>query len=134
VVLCGTQWGRDPTAPLTMGLILELTRNIGRENARMHADIGYLESCVQGARRPDLTLLLDVPVAVGLGRSLKRDVGKERDRFESERAEFFERVREGYLQRARMEPERLAIIDAGQGVDEVTASMVKVLESKSWIS
>src|SRR3979409_575134 len=37
VVLGGTQWGRDPTAPLTMGLILELTRNIGRENARMHA-------------------------------------------------------------------------------------------------
>src|SRR5712672_4449539 len=37
VVLCGTQWGRDPTAPLTMGLILELTRNIGRENVRMHA-------------------------------------------------------------------------------------------------
>src|SRR3954463_2376660 len=37
VVVCGTQWARDPTAPLTMGLILELTRNIGRENARMHA-------------------------------------------------------------------------------------------------
>src|ERR1700682_77094 len=37
VTLCGTQWGRDPTAPLTMGLILELTRNIGRESARMHA-------------------------------------------------------------------------------------------------
>jgi D-3-phosphoglycerate dehydrogenase len=37
VVLCGTQWGRDPTAPLTMGLMLELTRNIGRESARMHA-------------------------------------------------------------------------------------------------
>jgi phosphoglycerate dehydrogenase-like enzyme len=37
VMLCGTQWARDPTAPLTMGLILELTRNIGRENARMHA-------------------------------------------------------------------------------------------------
>ena len=37
IVLCGTQWGRDPTAPLAMGLILELTRNIGRENARMHA-------------------------------------------------------------------------------------------------
>jgi phosphoglycerate dehydrogenase-like enzyme len=37
VVLCGTQFGRDPTAPLTMGLILELTRNIGRESARMHA-------------------------------------------------------------------------------------------------
>ena len=37
IVLCGTQWNRDPTAALTMGLILELTRSIGRENARMHA-------------------------------------------------------------------------------------------------
>src|ERR1700686_1270982 len=37
VTLCGTQWGRDPAAPLAMGLILELTRNIGRESARMHA-------------------------------------------------------------------------------------------------
>ena len=37
IVYCGTQYGRDPTAPLTMGLILELTRGIGRENARMHA-------------------------------------------------------------------------------------------------
>src|SRR6476469_10134613 len=45
VVLCGTQFGRDPTAPLTMGLILELTRNIGRENARMHAG-EYLQKFV----------------------------------------------------------------------------------------
>ena len=37
VVICGTHWPRDPTAPLTMGMILELTRNIGRESARMHA-------------------------------------------------------------------------------------------------
>src|SRR3954454_9931052 len=37
VVVCGTQYGRDPTASLTMGLILELSRNIGRESARMHA-------------------------------------------------------------------------------------------------
>ena len=37
VTVCGTAWGKDPTAPLAMGLILELTRNIGRENARMHA-------------------------------------------------------------------------------------------------
>src|ERR1700686_939029 len=45
VVLCGTQWPHDPTAPLTMGLILELTRNIGRENARMHAG-EYLQKFV----------------------------------------------------------------------------------------
>jgi phosphoglycerate dehydrogenase-like enzyme len=37
IVVCGTNWPRDPTAALTMGMILELTRNIGRENARMHA-------------------------------------------------------------------------------------------------
>ena len=37
IVLCGTNFARDPTAPLAMGLILELTRNIGRESARMHA-------------------------------------------------------------------------------------------------
>ena len=41
VVLCGTTFARDPTAPLTMGLILELTRNIGRENARMHAGVPW---------------------------------------------------------------------------------------------
>jgi phosphoglycerate dehydrogenase-like enzyme len=45
VVLCGTQWGQDPTAPLTMGLILELTRGIGRENARMHAGEPWQKFC-----------------------------------------------------------------------------------------
>jgi dTMP kinase len=75
-------------------------------------DIRYLETIVQGARRPDLTLLLDVPVDVGLERSRKRDAGKTLDRFERERAEFFERVRGGYLLRARAEPERMAVIDA----------------------
>ena len=41
VLYCGTAFSRDPTAPLTMGLILELTRNIGRENARMHAGVPW---------------------------------------------------------------------------------------------
>ena len=98
------------------------------------AAIGALESLVQGTRRPDLTLLLDVPVAVGLERSRLRDVGKTRDRFERERAEFFERVRTGYLDRARAEPGRIAVIDAAQAVDQVTASITEVLESKAWIS
>jgi dTMP kinase len=97
-------------------------------------DIAALEALVQGPRRPDLTLLLDVPVAVGLERSRKRDVGKPKDRFERERAEFFERVRDGYLARARAEPGRMAIIDAASTVDEVTASIASVLEDRSWIS
>ena len=95
-------------------------------------DIARLESLVQGGRRPDLTLLLDVPVAVGLERSRRRDVGKVRDRFEAERAEFFERVRAGYLRRARAEPGRIAVIDASLPVDQVTAEMMRAVESRSW--
>jgi dTMP kinase len=98
------------------------------------ADISFLQTFVQGARRPDLTLLLDLPVDVGLARSQQRDAGKTRDRFERERAEFFERVRAGYLRQARAEPERVAVIDAAASVDEVTARITEVMESRSWIS
>jgi dTMP kinase len=97
-------------------------------------DIRFLETLVQGALRPDLTFLLDVPVDVGLERSRRRDAGGVRDRFDRERAEFFERVREAYLSRARAEPQRMAIIDAVASMDEVTTCMTKVLESRSWIS
>jgi dTMP kinase len=98
------------------------------------ADIGSLEALVQGTRRPDLTLLLDLPVELGLARSRRRDAGKTRDRFERERAEFFERVRAGYLARAHAEPQRLAIIDAGGPVEEVGAQILAALESRAWIS
>jgi dTMP kinase len=98
------------------------------------ADIAALETLVQGARRPDLTLVLDVPVAMGLERSRKRDIGKIQDRFELERAEFFQRVRDGYLARAGAEPGRIAVIDAARTVDEVTASIASVLEARAWIS
>jgi dTMP kinase len=98
------------------------------------ADIRNLEILVQGARRPDLTLLLDVPVAVGLQRSQRRDAGKVRDRFERERADFFERVRAEYLKRARAEPARMAVIDAAASQTDVAARIEAVLESRSWIS
>jgi dTMP kinase len=102
---------------------------------RMSADdIRSLEAMVQGGRRPDLTLLLDVPVEVGLGRSRLRDAGKSADRFERERAEFFERVRDGYLARARAEPERVAVIDAAASMDEVAARIIETLRARSWIS
>ncbi len=99
-----------------------------------HGDIERLESLVQGARRPDLTVILDVPVAVGLARSQRRDAGKLRDRFEREHADFFERVRDGYLSRARAEPLRMVVVDASLPADEVTLSIAALLESKSWIS
>jgi dTMP kinase len=98
------------------------------------AAIAHLETLVQGVRRPDLTLVLDVPVDVGLARSKKRDAGKVRDRFELERAEFFGRVRAAYLERVRAEPGRMTVIDASRSMDEVTRRIMAVLEAKKWIS
>jgi dTMP kinase len=96
--------------------------------------IRFLEGAVQGTRRPDLTLLLDVPVDVGLERARRRDAGRVADRFERERAEFFLRVRDTYLRRARAEPQRVEVIDAAAPVGEVAARIADVLRAKSWIS
>jgi len=101
--------------------------------------ISRLEALVQGARRPDLTLLLDVPVEVGLQRARARNAGGAavrvpQDRFETEREEFFERVRAAYLARAAAEPRRVAVIDGRGPAEEVTAQITAVLRSRSWIS
>jgi dTMP kinase len=96
--------------------------------------IRELESMVQGARRPDLTFLLDAPVEVALSRARHRNAtGAAVDRFESERAEFFVRVREAYLARAAAEPRRMRIVDAARSADEVCAQMIEILEEHAWI-
>jgi dTMP kinase len=96
-----------------------------------------LETLVQGTRRPDLTLLLDLPVSVGLARARQRNLAAGRpradDRFEAERAEFFERVRAAYLARALREPGRIVVIDGDRPADQVSADITAVLESKQWI-
>lgn len=90
----------------------------GRE---MNEDaIAWLENWVQGSLRPDLTLFLDVPVNVGLERAGNRS---DPDRFEGERAVFFERVRNRYLQQARAEPERFHVVDATQPLETVLAEV-----------
>jgi dTMP kinase len=96
--------------------------------------IRQLETMVQGARRPDLTVLLDAPVVQALQRARQRNAGAVADRFESERAEFFERVRNAYCARAAAEPNRIAVIDASQSVERVAAHILKLLEARSWIS
>jgi len=96
--------------------------------------IRQLEVMVLWARRPDLTVLLDAPVEQALQRARQRNAGAAVDRFESERAEFFERVRGAYLARAAAEPVRIAVADASQSVDEVAAQILAVLEARSWIS
>jgi dTMP kinase len=78
--------------------------------------IQTLEEWLVGDCRPDLTLLLDTPVAVGLARIQGRGA---LDRFESEECGFFERVRAVYRCRAVLEPERVKLIDASAAISEV---------------
>ena len=81
------------------------------------ARIAILEEWVQGPLRPDLTLLLDVPVEAGMSRIAGR--GKP-DRFEREDRQFFQRIRDSYLQRAAAEPQRIRLIDARAPVQQVS--------------
>jgi dTMP kinase len=77
-------------------------------------------------RKPDFTLLLDLDVAAGLARARSR--GAPADRIEQERDEFFENVRKAYRTRAAAEPQRFAVVDAGQGVDAVVADACAALD------
>ncbi len=88
--------------------------------------IGVLENWVQGTLRPDLTILLDVPVDVGLQRAAERG---EKDRFEREQAEFFARVREGYLSLARSTPGRYRVVDASCPLADVQDQIRITLEA-----
>lgn len=78
--------------------------------------IGVLEELVQKKLRPDLVLILDVSVEKGLERAGNRGT---LDRFEREKADFFERVRSVYLQRAAADPQRYKVIDADCSIEEV---------------
>ncbi|MGE0384811.1 MAG: dTMP kinase [Gammaproteobacteria bacterium] len=98
----------------------------GAGRALDQADIGALEKLVQRGLQPDLTFLLDAPVALALSRARRRGPP---DRFESERASFFERVRAGYLERAGRFADRIAIIDAAAPVEQVR-EQVRVLLRK----
>ncbi len=75
----------------------------------------------------DCTLLLDLPVSVGLSRARARS-GVAADRFEAETEAFFERVRAGYLELARREPQRVRIIDAAAALPEVQRQVITVLD------
>jgi dTMP kinase len=86
--------------------------------------IARLEDLVQGDFRPDLTLLLDVPVEVGLSRAGNRGA---LDRFEQEQLDFFERVRQAYLDLAESHHDRYRIIDASRQLTEVRSRLEGVL-------
>jgi dTMP kinase len=86
--------------------------------------IAILENWAQGELRPDLTLLFDLPVAVGLTRAGRRGAA---DRFEREEMAFFERVRAVYLERASRSPNRYRIVNADRPVEAVRAEVAAIL-------
>jgi len=90
------------------------------------ADIKQLETLVQQGLQPDLTLLFDASVQTGLARANRRG---EADRFETETVNFFERVRQVYLDRARDEPARFRVIDAEQTIAAVEQQLRRILET-----
>jgi len=82
--------------------------------------IELLESLVQGELRPDMTLVLDIPVAQGLERARNRS---EPDRFEQEKLAFFEQVRQCYLARAKSVPSQYRVVDASQELIQVQSDL-----------
>ena len=89
------------------------------------ARIAVLEDWVQGSLRPDLTLILDVPVELGLERAGQRAAA---DRFEQEDLAFFERVRQTYLTLAEAIPQRYCLIDASQPLAVVNQTVAQALQ------
>lgn len=89
------------------------------------AAVATLERLVQGERRPDGVLLLDLPVAQGLARARGRGAG---NRFDHETVAFHERVRASYLARARANPGRYAVIDATAAPAAVGRAVIQAVE------
>ena len=88
-------------------------------------ELAVLERFATGGLRPDLTILLDLPAEVGLARK----TGDERTRFEREfDLEFHRRVRDGFLELARQQRERYAIVDATADEDSVFASIIEAAQ------
>ena len=97
----------------------------GRQYSR--DQISQLEQLVVADTMPDLTILLDVPVEIGLRRARKTG---EPDRFESEQKAFFERVRLAYLERARQHPQRIVVVDASARQSAVRKQVLAILEQR----
>ena len=87
--------------------------------------IAALETWVQGELRPDLVIVFDVPVELGMARARARS---ELDRFEREQQDFFEAVRASYLQRAAADPQRYRVIDASGDLASVRQAMQPLID------
>jgi dTMP kinase len=100
---------------------------LGRVDQRL---IKVLERVSVGNLAPDLTMVLDVPAALGLERAKQRRGEAQADRFEGEDAQFHEKLREAYLTIAASEPERCVVIDASPPTDAVATTIWQAVQSR----
>ncbi|MHB8884328.1 MAG: dTMP kinase [Methylovirgula sp.] len=89
-----------------------------------------LERVTLNGLQPDLTLILDLPPAIGLARAAARRGSEASDRFESEGIGFHESLRQAYLEIAAAEPDRCVVVDATQSEDEVAQAIWDVIMSR----
>lgn len=94
-------------------------------------EIKALEQWVQRGLKPDLTLLFDLPIRLGLARAGKRRAGA--DWFESQAQPFFRRVRRRYLDLAAAEPRRVRLLRADRPAAEIRAELEQLLRRRRWI-
>jgi dTMP kinase len=92
------------------------------------AALADLHKLIAGELKPDLTLLLDLPVEEGLARAATRR-GDE-TRFEQKDVHFHKRVRRGFLAIAKEDPRRVVVIDAGRGIDDVHGAVLSVVQAR----
>ncbi len=90
--------------------------------------LARLERITIGDTRPDLTIILDVPVEIGLTRAAERGAGA--DRFEAENIEFHEKLREAYLELAEREPQRCVVIDGSADPAEVGNAVWAIVHAR----
>ena len=95
-----------------------------------------LENWVQGELQPDLTLLFDVPLDIARARIATRaaQTHETLDKFENESFEFFRRTREAYLKRAEAAPQRIAIIDSTQNLDDVKRQISQAIAQRAHLN
>ena len=86
--------------------------------------IKYLNNLATSGLKPDLTIVFDVDIETSLSR-----VGKSKDRMESAGVDFFNRVRRGYLEIAKQEPERVKIIDSSDTIENVHRKVIELVEN-----
>ncbi len=85
--------------------------------------INMLNNLATDGKKPDLTLVFDIDVETSMQR-----VGTEKDRMESAGKDFHNRVRNGYLEIARREPDRVKVLDATQSIEEIHNEVIKIVE------